>query len=184
MSKIEKLFLYIISTLFFISMFFMGFSSVCHAETTGSLPYVVPSMRDLNSAIPYDIMPNIDAELRSYYSLTDSDSILYFLNTWDSMSGSLGEYEWNAFSYVVNPSIPYGYSSSLDYLTTSVTVSGPSGTMDFKWDGRYRGPYTMSGSFSLLNVPTTDSISQGSFTRLYPFYLSGPDLYSYHIPDG
>ena len=154
------------------------------ASPSGELPYVVPAFQDLNSAIPYAILPNIDADLRSYYNLSDSDSIIYFLNTWDRMNDSLGEYDWNDITYIISPSIQNGYSSSLDYLTSHVNVSGSGGTMQYKWDGRYRGPYTMSANVSLLDAFTTDSNSHGTFTRLYPFYLSGPDLYSYHIPDG
>ena len=184
MNKVEKLFLYITSTLLFLSMFLMGFSSVCHAETTGTLPYVVPSMTDLNSSIPFDILPNIDSDLRTYYSLSDSDTIIYFINTYDRYYDSLGEYEWNQITYVITPTVQSGYSSSLDYLTTHVNISGSGGTMQFKWDGRYRGPYTMAGTFSLLDSYTTETNSHGSFTRLYPFYLTGSDLYSYHLPDG
>ena len=46
MNKIEKLFLYITSTLFFLSMFIMGFSSVCHAQ---GLPYLIDNDSFVNS---------------------------------------------------------------------------------------------------------------------------------------
>ena len=179
MNKVEKLFLYITSTLLFLSMFLMGFSSVCHAETTGSLPYVVPSMKDLNSAIPEDIILNADSLIRSTYNLDSDDTILYYFQTYDLMRPTLGEYEWNSFTFLVNPSL-HGYTESFDYISNQCNISFVSGgSIEFKWTSQVRGPYGIGGGTkNMLGTINTNTITQGTWTPDYPFYMTGPDVYS------
>ena len=185
MNKIEKLFLYITSTLLFLSMFFMGFSSVCHAEETVSFPYVVPLNQDLNTSIPADIYLQADSLIRQTYSLSDTDTVLWFVDRFDVMNDDLGEYAQNSITFLINP-YTRGYSESFDYLESSVTVNfQQGGTIEFRWTGSVRGPYAFGGGTkSLLGSYSTTSITHGSITRLYPFYMSGPDVLGYPLQDG
>ena len=185
MNKVEKFFLYITSTLLFLSMFLMGFSSVCHAETTGSFPYVVPLNQDLNSSIPADIYLQADSLVRQTYNLTDNDTVLWFVDTFDIVVDELGEYGQNSLTFIINP-YTRGYTESFDYLTSSVNVSFQNGgTIEFRWTGAVRGPYGFGGgSKALLGSYSSSSITHGSITRLYPFYMSGPDVLGYPLIDG
>lgn len=185
LNKHEYNILFIVTTLFILSMFFMLFSSVCYASSPdGTLPYIVPNMYDLNDSIPLDIITSADDLVRNTYNLSDSDTVLWFIDTYDIVVDDLGEYGYNSISFLINP-FTRGYSESFNYLDSSIILNyQQGGTIEFKWTGFVRGPYGFGGSKSLLGSYTTTSISHGSITRLYPFYMSGSDVLGYSINDG
>lgn len=150
MKENKKTFIFILSIFLFVAFMLAMLLVLCipvkAAAPSGTLPYVVPSMSELNSAIPTDIILQADALVRQAYSLSDSDSVLWFVDTYNTLVDDLGEYGQNSITFLINPDIR-GYSDSYDYLNSSMSVyTSRGGTVEFRWTGSVRGPYGFSGS--------------------------------------
>ena len=120
--------------IFSICILLLTFKMKVNAESpSGVLPYVVPLYSDLNSAIPADIYLQADSLVRQTYSLSDTDTVLWFVDRFDVMNDELGEYGQNSITFLINP-YTRGYSDSFDYLESSVTVNfQQGGTVEFRW---------------------------------------------------
>lgn len=139
-----------------------------------TFPYIVPLYKSVNTAIPDSVVSDADSLLRSSLNLSSDDNIMFFVT---DLRSNLGEYEWNSIYYIINPYIDFNYPDSYDYLSNTIDVYNyGAGTIEFKWDGRVRGPYTFSSVINLLGNTSTIDISQGSYTPRFPFYMSGNDV--------
>lgn len=187
MNKIEKLFLYITSTLFFLSIFLMGFSSVCHAEEGGALPYVIPLYRDYNSFIPDAAL---DSAISYYYANIPSNVTVnsFIAYTWDYP-------DVNGISYriyfLTNPSVIEGVSPSINYLENGIRVNSNDYSITYvtvrKSDFVSTGFAYNVGSWTyLLGDQPLVTQSNGFTTRKgYPLVMSGVNnLYSNRIDGG
>lgn len=189
MKETKKPFIFILSIFLFIAFMLAMLLVLCipvkAASPSGTFPYVVPLYSDLNSSIPSDIYLQADSLVRQTYNLSDSDTVIWYIDTYDIIVDELGEYGQNSLTFLINPSTR-GYSDSFDYLSSTVNVNFPGGgTIEFRWTGSVRGPYGFGGGTKVLLGPvSSSSISHGSITRLYPFYMSGPEVLGYPLQDG
>lgn len=189
MNENKKSLLFLLSIFLFVASMLAMLLVLCipvkAASPSGEFPYVVPLYSDLNSSIPADIYLQADSLVRQTYNLSDDDTVIWYIDSFDIVVDELGEYGQNSLTYLINPSTR-GYSDSFDYLSSSVNVNFQAGgTIEFRWSGSVRGPYGMGGGTkSLLGSISSSSITHGSITRLYPFYMSGPDVLGYPLQDG
>lgn len=175
----------ILENSFRLLVFVIGIFSICIVLLTVKLkvnaasevftfPYFVPLYKSVNTAIPDSVISDVDSLLRSSLNLSSDDNIMFFVT---DLSSTLGEYQWNEIFYIINPSVNFNYPDSYDYLSNSIDVYNTGfGSVEFKWDGRVRGPYVASGVINLLGNVNTIDITQGSYTPRYPFYMSGSDV--------
>lgn len=185
MNKIEKIFLYITFTLLFISMFFMGFSSICHANTVSSMsaPYVVPNNTGLNSGIDLNAVLSLyensfKPNMVQFYPNVDFDHcLMYIIDPPNVNNGNISIY------LIPEPEIDYAISSDalynqFDFMNQTITFNHASRIFTINTNintYNYLGSNQYDGRPNLFGSQSTVVRDSGTYTILYPFLLIGYD---------